>query len=161
MVSTGSGRSGEPADKTKRRRRDRAADEAVQDVSRGLQWDRLPGSRTEVAGIKDLYTRAFEVATEDLVELRDQQATETAFRELAPQSTLLHLATHGYFASPDKKSALAVEIADADRSLRSNLFGDQLPVVRGLQSGPAVGPGLCGSQRAASRADRRGRYRRA
>ena len=38
--------------------------------------------------------------------LSGDKATEEAFRRLAPQSRYLHLATHGYFAPPELRSAL-------------------------------------------------------
>ena len=43
-------------------------------------------------------------------------ATEEQFRKLAPQCSLLHLATHGYFAAPDKKSAISPETAADSRT---------------------------------------------
>src|SRR5580658_8474819 len=56
--------------------------------------------------------------------LRGDRATEDAFRREAPQCRWLHLATHGFFAPPDLKSALAATKADKDND-RGVTFGRQ------------------------------------
>jgi CHAT domain-containing protein/tetratricopeptide (TPR) repeat protein len=71
-------------------------------------WDPLPGAAAEVAFIADTYRRLFEAGDNAVVDLRAAQATEEAFRSSAPRCAVLHLATHGYFASPDKESAIGV-----------------------------------------------------
>jgi len=56
----------------------------------------LPGTQAEVAAIQKLYQARFKTNSVKLLE--QGSATEEAFREQAPQSRYLHLATHGFFA---------------------------------------------------------------
>jgi CHAT domain-containing protein/Tfp pilus assembly protein PilF len=101
-------------------------------VTAGATWSRLSGAAAEVAFIKDLYKRVFEASDESIIDRREAMATEEQFRESAPQCHILHLATHGFFAPPDKKSA---ETADADRGLRGSPFGVGRDFVRGYSPG--------------------------
>jgi CHAT domain-containing protein len=63
--------------------------------SHGLAFERLPGSRAEIAGIAELARRASPKA--EVHEHLGCDATPQALREAAASSpTLLHIATHGY-----------------------------------------------------------------
>jgi CHAT domain-containing protein/tetratricopeptide (TPR) repeat protein len=65
----------------------------------------LEATRPEVLAVRD----SFETRHEDgrVMMLRGKKATETAFREQAPGHRWLHVATHGFFAPPSLRSALA------------------------------------------------------
>jgi hypothetical protein len=64
----------------------------------------LEGTRVELLAVRD----SFERFPEGRVRvLRQQHATEAAVRERAPPHRYLHLATHGFFAPPKLRSALA------------------------------------------------------
>jgi CHAT domain-containing protein/Flp pilus assembly protein TadD len=65
-----------------------------------IRFRRLPATSDEIAAIG----RAFRGA-EPLV-LSGDRATEAALRREAPRHTYLHVATHGYFAPPQLRSAL-------------------------------------------------------
>ena len=67
----------------------------------------LEAARDEVLAIKDSFEEHFDGGRVSL--LRKAKATESAFREQAPAHRFLHLATHGFFAPPGLKSALAPE----------------------------------------------------
>jgi tetratricopeptide (TPR) repeat protein len=72
----------------------------------------LANTRDEVVAIRDSFTRRYPGATVAL--LSKEGATKSAFERQASKCRWLHLATHGFFAPPDKKSALAPDTtADA------------------------------------------------
>ena len=54
-------------------------------------------------------------------ELRGEEATEAAFRREAPRHRWLHLATHGFFAPPELRSAFAA----TGEGGRSGSFGER------------------------------------
>jgi CHAT domain-containing protein/Tfp pilus assembly protein PilF len=64
----------------------------------------LEATREEIRAIRDSFERHFRAAHADV--LCKDQATESAFRREAPRHRYLHLATHGYFAPPELRSAL-------------------------------------------------------
>jgi CHAT domain-containing protein len=64
-----------------------------------------PGSASELLAIKDLYGKHF--GPTGLTTLEGGRASEAALREAAPHHLYLHLATHGYFAPPQLRSALS------------------------------------------------------
>jgi CHAT domain-containing protein len=68
-------------------------------------WLPLPGTRAEVVAIKDSFQRRYRQAT--VTELREQEPTEGAFRQLASRHRYLHLATHGFFLPPRSSAAPA------------------------------------------------------
>ncbi len=57
----------------------------------------LPGTEREITAIAELHNAQFRSKPLDFV--RGTEATEQRFRELAPQTRFLHMATHGFFAS--------------------------------------------------------------
>ena len=67
-------------------------------------WPELRGTRAEMFEVKDSFEQRFKDGTVKLV--RRDQATEEAFRDLAPRSHYLHIATHGYFAAKSLLSHL-------------------------------------------------------
>ncbi len=106
------------------------------------QWPFLRGSDSEVAFIKDLYQRATHATGDRIDELRGSDATKANFSALAPECSILHISTHGFFATPEKKSALAVSQA---RSETANLFGERFETVRGFSPGLLSGLVLAGA----------------
>jgi CHAT domain-containing protein len=64
----------------------------------------IQASRGEVLAVRDSFEQRYRGGKARL--LRGQQATEAAFRQQAPRCHYLHLATHGFFAPPELKSAL-------------------------------------------------------
>jgi CHAT domain-containing protein/Tfp pilus assembly protein PilF len=64
----------------------------------------LVGTRGEILEVRDSFEERFPNVRADT--LRGASATEEAFRQMATTHRYLHLATHGYFAPPELKSAL-------------------------------------------------------
>ncbi len=64
----------------------------------------LENTRDDIVAIRDSFERRFRKARADV--LREGDATESAFRREAPGHRYLHLATHGYFAPKELRSAL-------------------------------------------------------
>jgi CHAT domain-containing protein len=78
---------------------------AVADRGRLLGvFERLHETRVEMAAVRDSFEEHFPDTRAQV--LRDDKATEEAFRRQAPRSRYLHLATHGYFAPEQLRSAL-------------------------------------------------------
>jgi CHAT domain-containing protein len=75
-------------------------------------WNRLPDSLVEIERIEQTFHEAFDAAL--VFSLRRAKATEKAFHEQAPQTSYLHLATHGYFAPEELRSVLSVSRADEE-----------------------------------------------
>jgi CHAT domain-containing protein len=94
-----------------------------------MKWDRLPGTRTEVASIEDTFRRA--VPGGQLTSLREKQATVDSVRQLASRHRYLHFATHGFFTPKEIKSALQTEITS-----------DALLLTRETRVGSGPHPGL-------------------
>lgn len=74
------------------------------------EWKALPETRTELVTVGDSFDLTFPDGR--LRKLRQHLASEATFRAEASQYRWLHLATHGFFAPPDKHSALAVQMSD-------------------------------------------------
>jgi CHAT domain-containing protein len=64
----------------------------------------LPATGDEIATIGHYFRNRFRGAA--ALELAGKDATEEAFRRAAPRARYLHLATHGYFAPAELRSAL-------------------------------------------------------
>jgi CHAT domain-containing protein len=69
------------------------------------QWPKLPATQAEVAAVKDSFTRLFRGGT--VTDLREGEARKAAVRQALAKNRYAHLATHGFFAPPALKSALA------------------------------------------------------
>jgi CHAT domain-containing protein len=106
---------------------------------------RLEGMRVEISAIRD----SFEEHTAEgrLSLLRGAKATEEALRQTAGQVRYLHLATHGYFAPPELRSALGPDQAQSQRQtqtlMKSDLFGAR--GVAGFHPGLLSGLALAGA----------------
>jgi CHAT domain-containing protein len=70
-------------------------------------FKQLSSTRGEILEIRDSFERRFPDGRAQM--LRGDTATEEAIRQKAPKSRYIHLATHGYFAPPVLRSALAPE----------------------------------------------------
>ena len=108
----------------------------------GLTWPRLPETGREIDFIAQLFAGKS-------VQLRDRDATESAFRDAAANAQLLHLATHGFFAPEDKKNALsAAEIAKSQSQLeRSDTSSSKQNQFVGFSPGQLSGLVFAGANR--------------
>jgi CHAT domain-containing protein/tetratricopeptide (TPR) repeat protein len=102
---------------------------------------RLEATRAEVAAIKDSFGRRFRKG--QVTDLREDEPTVAAVRAEAPRHDYLHLATHGFFAEKDVRSAL--EPAKSKRA-GEDLFGRQ--GVAGWHPGLLSGVVLAGANKA-------------
>ncbi len=82
------------------------------------QFEPLAGTAAEIAAIERRFQHTFPDAK--VTELTEGKATEGALRQQAPEYRYLHIATHGYFAPPEVKSALA---ALSRGAAETELFG--------------------------------------
>ena len=73
------------------------------------QFEPLFATKAEMVDIKDTFEQNQDQGR--VTTLRNARATEAAFREQAPGHRYLHIATHGFFAPPELKSALAPGLA--------------------------------------------------
>jgi CHAT domain-containing protein len=105
------------------------------------QWKPLAGTRTEIVAIKDSFERRFRQAP--VTELRAEDATESAVRRQSPRHRYLHLATHGFFAPAELKSALAA--SKAAQPQPGDLFTEK--DVTGFHPGLLSGLVLAGANR--------------
>jgi tetratricopeptide (TPR) repeat protein/CHAT domain-containing protein len=110
------------------------------------RWNFLKGSEAEVAFIKDLYQRSTQRPriAEQIVELRGPAATKAQFCALAPQCYILHISTHGFFATPAAQSALAAAPVD-QRKDPGNSFDGRFEAVHGFSPGLLSGLVLAGA----------------
>ena len=102
-------------------------------------FEPLAGASGEIAAVKDLYGRLFEVKSDDPRALVQAQADEARFRLLAPQYRHLHLATHGFFAenrfqSSESSSAAAL-------AAQRKLFAPTAQAADAPPAAPIVGIG--------------------
>ncbi|MFT5327489.1 MAG: CHAT domain-containing protein, partial [Planctomycetaceae bacterium] len=124
----------------------RGAEDLFQDVA----FAPLAETAGEIAGIRDLFLEFHEMDSDAVRMLQKQQATESAFRDFAGQYSTLHIATHGFFADPSKKSVQQYA-EEEDSRTRSGLFAqNDLPsnYVRGFYPGMLSGLALAGANRA-------------
>ncbi len=102
-------------------------------------FERLEGMRIEVLAIRDSFEEQFPEIRATL--LRGGKATEEALRQMSGKYRYLHLATHGYFAPPELRSALG----PSDKPTRpgTDLFG--AGGVAGFHPGLLSGLALAGA----------------
>jgi tetratricopeptide (TPR) repeat protein/CHAT domain-containing protein len=105
-------------------------------------WPELKGTRGEILAIKDSYQQRFPDG--QVKELRGPAATESAVRQWAPKHQVLHLATHGFFAPAEVKSALAAP-ARGPGSMAMGLFDRE--GISGFNPGLLSGIVLAGANR--------------
>jgi CHAT domain-containing protein/Tfp pilus assembly protein PilF len=103
----------------------------------------LDGTRAEVSAVR----RAFEQRFPDgkVRPLGRDQATKEAFRQQAPKARWLHLATHGFFAPPEVRSALDPPAAPGGADRAPELFARE--GVAGIHPGLLSGLVLAGANR--------------
>jgi CHAT domain-containing protein/Tfp pilus assembly protein PilF len=106
---------------------------------RGFHFTRLDGTRGEILALRDTFERRFRKGRVTL--LREEGATESAVRASAPRHRWLHIATHGFFAPPEVRSA-----AQAEPVAAGDLFGKG--GVTGFHPGLLSGLALAGANRA-------------
>jgi CHAT domain-containing protein len=99
----------------------------------------LKATRDELATVRDSFEQTHPDA--DVKALRGADATEGRVKELAPNFRYLHLATHGFFAPPSLRSALAPEAKPG----KAGSFGDK--GVAGFHPGLLSGLALAGANR--------------
>jgi CHAT domain-containing protein len=97
----------------------------------------LAETRLEILAVRDSFGERFPDARAQV--LRGDQASEEAIRQNAPKSRYLHLATHGYFAPPELRSALGPQESKAGRRGIDLLGGSSVAGYHpGLLSGIAL-----------------------
>lgn len=112
---------------------------SVRDKTRGSaprQWPPLPETGPEVDGVARLFRQRFTGGTAKL--LRGADATETALKAALPGATVVHLATHGFFA-PSPDPAAARSAGASARVLDERFPGLRAGVV--LAAGDSTRPG--------------------
>jgi CHAT domain-containing protein/Tfp pilus assembly protein PilF len=100
----------------------------------------LPGTRTEIAAVGQQFAEAFPKGAE--VELQGGQATVSAVRADVARARWVHIATHGFFADPSKRSAVATDNG-RPTSMLDRLGGDDR--VTGFHPGLLSGLALAGA----------------
>jgi CHAT domain-containing protein/Tfp pilus assembly protein PilF len=110
--------------------------------NQAVQWMSLPGTREEVAAIRQSITQRF--GEQAVTELTGQQATESTIRQQAEKHRYLHFSTHGFFAPPEVPSALG-PASLSDRSGGSPAAAQQ--DVSGYHPGLLSGLVLAGANR--------------
>jgi CHAT domain-containing protein/tetratricopeptide (TPR) repeat protein len=68
---------------------------------------KLPGTKLEIDSIRRLFGEAYSSHVRRIAGMAAGEATEARFRQLAPQSRYLHLATHGFFMPAESESTSA------------------------------------------------------
>jgi CHAT domain-containing protein/tetratricopeptide (TPR) repeat protein len=114
----------------------------VRIAAAGAHWTLLPGTEAEVETIAKMYEELGLTAKHELTTLRGAAATEENFRATAPRSRILHLATHGFFADEEKKSALTLDERDV---ANQGFMSDRPAVTRGINPGLLSGIVLAGA----------------
>jgi tetratricopeptide (TPR) repeat protein len=100
----------------------------------------LAETRIEILAVRDSFEERFPDSRAQV--LRGDKATEEAIRQTAPKSRYLHLATHGYFAPPELRSALGPGERKAARTGVDLLGGSS---VAGYHPGLLSGIALAGA----------------
>lgn len=102
-------------------------------------WAPVKGSRTEALAIQDTFQGCYPRATARF--LRQQQPTVSEVRQDLPKYRYVHFATHGFFAPPQLRSALAVSPARSGDVLFESQAGGYPPgLLSGLVLAGANGP---------------------
>ena len=138
-------------DSPQKKKRRRGSEELFQDVA----FTPLDETAGEIAAIRDLFFEVYDAEANAVRTLRKQQATEAAFRKYAGKYETLHIATHGFFADPTKKSA-EQHAEEENPGNRSGLFGqneNSLAFARGFHPGMLSGLALAGANHAPTSAD--------
>lgn len=116
----------------------------------GQLFGRLPNTDGEIDAIGELLERLLQPPAGAVVRLSGTSATEERFRQAAPQCSYLHLATHGFFAPPEFKSADAAGSNDSrSGALRGSLIGEN-ELVLGYAPGLLSGLAFTGANREAA-----------
>ncbi len=101
-----------------------------------LRFDFLPASEREVHDIKAKWTEAGQAISESILVLTGVDASEQAFKELAPLHRALHIATHGFFVGGECTSALMPagdeEMVPMWKELRGRVAGENPLLLSGL-----------------------------
>jgi len=117
-----------PVKATKSWRRDRSV--LASSIRGGASWTRLPETAGEIARIDRLFRNVFSAPDEAVASYDGSGASELVFRKEAGNYYHLHIATHGFFAAPEVKSAHSVENRAA-ASTRSRIGGEQRAALSG------------------------------
>lgn len=104
---------------------------ALSDSLADARWTFLPGTDAEAAAIGDMY-RDVNPGAAAVVELHGAAATEESFRRLAPQSRVVHLATHGFFASEPVRTQAGGENVNAILEAGIDAESERSSTVSGL-----------------------------
>jgi CHAT domain-containing protein/tetratricopeptide (TPR) repeat protein len=104
----------------------------------------LEGAARESEAIDSLFARSF--ADGRIRTLRQGRANESEFRAAASQSRYLHLATHGYFAPPQVRSALSIDESESSADDFEVRLGGAREVA-GFHPGLLSGLALAGANR--------------
>jgi CHAT domain-containing protein len=123
-----------------------AADGTGRSAPRGglRAFARLPGTRQEVAAIKDTFQDRFDDGK--VTDLRRARATKAALRSQGPRHRWLHVATHGFFAPAELRSALAP--GENEPAARARAEGLSRAEATGWHPGLLSGLALAGANRA-------------
>jgi CHAT domain-containing protein/Tfp pilus assembly protein PilF len=78
-------------------------------------WGKLDATSAEADAVRGSFSRLFKGAA--VTDLREEQARKAAVRQALSKHRYAHLATHGFFAPAELKSALAEQRADASAGL--------------------------------------------
>ncbi|MCH7725661.1 MAG: CHAT domain-containing protein [Planctomycetes bacterium] len=124
----------DPQSIPKKRRRSWHKNRSTAMVRGERSFDQLDATAGEIAAIKELFTRLFKPQDDEIKTLSRTQSTEAIFRKAAPGYYNLHLATHGFFADPTKKSATKADPAQRQLQLSHQRVTGHHP---GLLSGLA------------------------
>ncbi|WP_197442341.1 CHAT domain-containing protein [Lignipirellula cremea] len=107
-----------------------------------LHFSQLEATAGEIATIKEVFNDLFQHGPDAVKTLTQSDATEQQFREAASRFDTLHLATHGFFAEPEKKPAAA-----SDERQRFSAIGDREQLIRGFNPGLLSGLAFSGANR--------------
>jgi CHAT domain-containing protein len=108
-----------------------------------MTYPPLAASGAEIAAIRESFQHGFDGA--EPRQLAGEQASEEAFRDAAPGRRWIHVATHGFFAPPAIRRALAPTGGDDERRLGLGRAG-----VEAVHPGLLSGLVLAGANRSRS-----------